>query len=144
MTSATRQETDPTHFSWIVYGNFSEVLPGWEKLPDWLGNMLLPPYFSESTSVSSSGHCDDLAALFCASLPGLLDKKCKCIENHSSVGFLGILPFNIFLISVFLLNSFLNSFLARHNIFPTVLILYKSCIINSIFTINVSYTIHSL
>lgn len=57
---------------------------------------------------------------------------------------LGNLPFNNFLISAFLLNSFLNSFLARHNIFPTVVILYKSCIINSIFTINVSYKIHSL
>lgn len=66
------------------------------------------------------------------------------MKNHFSVGFFGILPFNIFLISAFLLNSFLNSFLARQNIFPTVVILYKSFIINSILGINVSYKIHSL
>lgn len=96
MTSATWQETDPTHFSWMVHGNFPEVLPGWEKLTDWLGNMLLPPYFSESTSVASSGHCDDLPALLWASSPGLLDTDSTCRKNNpSSVGFLEIQPFNI-------------------------------------------------
>lgn len=96
ITSATWQETDPTHFSWMVHGNFPGVLPGWEKLPDWLGNMLLPPCFSESASVASSGHCDDLPAVLWASLPGLLDTKTKCSKNSpSSVGFLEIEPFNI-------------------------------------------------